>query len=58
VRHGALATRAVDGLYGPRTATALAASERTGLEISAVPDPLTALLLEKLDPSAAGSRHE
>jgi general secretion pathway protein A len=59
VRHGALATSAVDGLYGPRTATALARFQSAhGLEISAVPDPLTALLLEKLDPSAAGSRHE
>ncbi|MBV8619553.1 MAG: AAA family ATPase [Curvibacter sp.] len=57
VRQGQLAAAEVDGLYGPRTASALAQFQTAmGLPITATPDELTTLLLEKLD--APATRHD
>ena len=58
VRMGRMSPTEVDGLYGPRTASALAQFQTAlGLPITATPDELTTLLLEKLD-APAESRHD
>ena len=56
VRQGLLAPRNVDGLYGPRTATALARFQAAhGLPITPTPDELTLLLLDKVNPPHGNS---
>ena len=60
VQQGVLAADKVDGLYGPQTATALAAFQTAlGLPATPVPDELTYMLLEKMNAApASGARHE
>lgn len=54
VRHGVLGSADIDGWFGPRTSAAMHAFQAAnGLSVTALPDPLTTLLLERMEPRTA-----
>lgn len=56
VRHGVLEPALVDGLLGPKTAFALGAFQAAiGLPVTAESDPLTVMLLGRMDPINAAT---